>query len=170
MAFNKIENTANPEAAFQKNQVHWLVDDIIMAAKADGVNLTVEQATHWWLTEGKGFREALTQTGNEMLRSVDWEGYASEYPVMPFDEKPRWFIVFIDSDFVRDSQFYNGESFADCIDIHDEEHEENWAEVHGPIMVWHGTANSAEAAIANAMQMYSASKNEFFAMEVFHEE
>ena len=163
---SKAMNTS--DVVFEENQIRWLPDDIIAAAKEDGVDLTVEQAAHWWLTEGRGFREALIGTGNEMLRFVNWKDYAFQNQVVEVGvpSKPRYFMVLIDRDFIRDAQFYNGESFADCIDIYDENHEENWSDINGPIVVWQGKADSAEAAIKMAMQLYSASENEFFAVEI----
>lgn len=165
---NETENSresSSVDAIFDEHQVHWLADDIIEAAKEDGVHLTPEQAANWWQTEGRGFREALTGAGNEMLRFVNWKDYAFEHPASPSDEELRCFMVFVDSDFVRDAQFYNGESFSDDINIHDEAHDGNWDEINGPIMVWQGKAKCAEAAIKKAMCLYSASENEFFAVE-----
>ena len=127
-----------------------------------------EQAAHWWQTEGRGFREALTGAGNEMLRFVNWKDYAAQNQIVEVEatSKPHYFMVFIRSEFVRDAQFYNDESFSDDINIHDEAHDESWTEISGPLMVWHGQADCAEAAIKQAMCLYSASENEFFAVEV----
>lgn len=160
--------SSDVDMVFDEHQVRWLPDDIIEAAKEDGVYLTPEQAAHWWQTEGRGFRETLTGTGNEILRFVNWKDYASQNQVVEVEEtfKLPYFMVFIRSEFVRDAQFYNGESFSDDINIHDEAHDESWTEISGPIMVWHGQADCAETAIKQAMCLYSASENEFFAVEV----
>ena len=58
--------------------VRWMVDDVISAAKEDGVTLTKQQAVIWWKENEKTFAEALTQTGNEMLVDVDWASVAAK--------------------------------------------------------------------------------------------
>ena len=170
-ALNSTEGScesSDVDMVFDEHQVRWLPDDIIEAAKEDGVYLTPEQAAYWWQTEGRGFREALTGAGNEMLRFVNWKDYAAQNQIVEVEatSKPHYFMVFIRSEFVRDAQFYNDESFSDDINIHDETHDESWTEISGPLMVWHGQADCAEAAIKQAMCLYSASENEFFAVEV----
>lgn len=59
-------------------KVEWSIDDAIDAAEEQGVTLTREQATAWWIENQKWFAEQLTQTGNEMLSNVDWAEEAGE--------------------------------------------------------------------------------------------
>lgn len=58
--------------------VVWMLDDIINAAASDGVALSPAQAALWWKENERGFKEAITQTGNEMLSCVDWETFLRE--------------------------------------------------------------------------------------------
>lgn len=53
-------------------KVEWSIDDAIAAAEEQGVTLTHEQATAWWIENQKRFAEQITQTGNKILSNVDW--------------------------------------------------------------------------------------------------
>lgn len=59
-------------------KVEWSIDDAVAAAEEQGVTLTREQATAWWIANQKWFAEQLTQTGNDMLSNVDWAEVAGE--------------------------------------------------------------------------------------------
>lgn len=55
--------------------VEWSIEDIIDAAKAQGVKLNEEQAKWWWRINEKGFRDVLIESGNEILANINFEGY-----------------------------------------------------------------------------------------------
>ncbi len=55
----------------------WNIEDVIAAAEQQGVTLTEEQAAKWWQEHEEDFAERLTQEGNEMLTSEDFEEVAS---------------------------------------------------------------------------------------------
>lgn len=59
-------------------KVEWSIDDAIAAADEQGVTLSREQATAWWIENQKWFAEALTQNGNDMLANVDWAEVVDE--------------------------------------------------------------------------------------------
>ena len=50
----------------------WCADDVIEAAKENGIKMTVAQAEHWWKENENGFHEALAQAGNELLADMDF--------------------------------------------------------------------------------------------------
>ena len=56
-------------------EIRWTIDDITAAAAEDGVILSPEQAAAWWEENERFFRESLTQQGNEVLSSVNWEKF-----------------------------------------------------------------------------------------------
>ena len=76
------------------------------------------------------------------------------------------YLGFIRAEFVRDAQFYNGESFSDDIDMYDEEHEDNWTDINGPVMVFDAKASSEEEVIERLKSLYSCSENEFLVIKV----
>lgn len=80
-------------------------------------------------------------------------------------EKSRY-LAFIRSEFVRDAQFYNGESLSDDIDIHDEEHEDNWSDINGSVLIFDGKAKSEKEVIGLLKLLYSCSENEFLVIKV----
>lgn len=51
----------------------WHVEDVIVAAKQQGVTLTEEQAARWWEKHEESFAEMLTQAENEMLAFENFE-------------------------------------------------------------------------------------------------
>lgn len=76
------------------------------------------------------------------------------------------YLAFIRAEFVRDAQFYNGESLSDDIDIHDEEHEDNWSDINGSVLIFDGKAKSEKEVIGLLKLLYSCSENEFLVIKV----
>lgn len=56
-------------------QTNWSAEDVLLAAKEQGVELTMVQAETWWAQNEGWFRDALTSYGNEMLTSVSKESW-----------------------------------------------------------------------------------------------
>jgi hypothetical protein len=50
----------------------WTVDDVIDAAKENGIELTPKQAEEWWKKNEKSFHESLIAFGNQMLADADF--------------------------------------------------------------------------------------------------
>lgn len=53
-------------------EICWCIDDVIEAAKVNGIEMTPQQAERWWKKNEKGFHEALVQAGNELLADMDF--------------------------------------------------------------------------------------------------
>lgn len=85
------------------------------------------------------------------------------------------YLGFIRAEYIRDAQFFNGESYfdnngiyscSDDIDIYDEEHEDRWSDINGPVLVFDDKAESEESVIERLKSLYSCSKNEFMVIKV----
>lgn len=76
------------------------------------------------------------------------------------------YIGLIRSEFVRDAQFFCGESFSDGIDIFFDEDEECWTDVQGSILVFDGPAASEAEVLSRLANMYSCSENQFLVLRV----
>ena len=76
------------------------------------------------------------------------------------------YIGLIRGEFVRDAQFFNGESFSDSIDIFDEEHEACWTDVQGSILVFDGPAASEAEVLSRLASLYSCSENQLLVLRV----
>lgn len=50
----------------------WCTDDVIDAAKRNGIVLTSQQAEQWWQKNEKWFKDTLTEYGNEILFNADF--------------------------------------------------------------------------------------------------
>lgn len=61
------------------------------------------------------------------------------------------YLVFIKADYVRDAQAYLGELSED---IFDDEHEENWRDINGPVLVLDGNFDSTIKMFDTIMKMY----------------
>lgn len=54
-------------------KICWRADDAIGAAAEHGIVLTKDQAVQWWTANQTWFKDRLTEAGNEMLSSVEWD-------------------------------------------------------------------------------------------------
>lgn len=50
----------------------WCTDDVIEAAKRNGIVLTPQQAEQWWQKNEKWFKDTLTEYGNEILFNANF--------------------------------------------------------------------------------------------------
>ncbi len=50
----------------------WCSDDVIEAAKANGIEMTPQQAEQWWQKNEKWFKDTLTEYGNEILFNANF--------------------------------------------------------------------------------------------------
>lgn len=50
----------------------WCTDDVIDAAKRNGIVLTPQQAEQWWQKNEKWFKDTLTEYGNEILFNANF--------------------------------------------------------------------------------------------------
>lgn len=50
--------------------------------------------------------------------------------------------------------------------MYDEEHEDNWTDINGPVMVFDAKASSEEEVIERLKSLYSCSENEFLVIKV----
>lgn len=98
--------------------------------------------------------------GDELKKKKNKLGKAASLPTL------TRYLGFIRTQFIRDAQFYNGESFSDDIDMYDEEHEDNWTDINGPVMVFDAKASSEEEVIERLKSLYSCSENEFLVIKV----
>lgn len=90
-----------------------------------------------------------------------------EDPKLKPVEECRRYLVFIDSDYVRDAQAYLGESLSDDIDLYDEEHEDCWRAISGDMLILDRYAGSPQEVIGQVQEMYpDASSNIFTAIEI----
>lgn len=52
--------------------VRWHPDDVIEAAKNNGVEMTFEQAVAWWERNEEDFKARMTEMGNEVLSYMEY--------------------------------------------------------------------------------------------------
>lgn len=50
--------------------VRWATEDVIAAAKANGVTMTEEQAIEWWGKNEDRFVDIMKERGNELLLDI----------------------------------------------------------------------------------------------------
>ena len=50
----------------------WYTDDVIDAAKRNGIVLTPQQAEQWWKKNENRFKDTLTEYGNEILFNANF--------------------------------------------------------------------------------------------------
>ncbi len=57
----------------------WQPEDVVVVAKDNNINITLEQAERWLKINEKGLRDIFTQYGNEVLSDaiygVDWSQF-----------------------------------------------------------------------------------------------
>ena len=74
---NVEDEDDEPDTSDMVNQYYfaesrWTVDDVIDAAKENGIELTPKRAEEWWKKNEKSFRESLVAFGNQMLADADF--------------------------------------------------------------------------------------------------
>lgn len=53
-------------------ETRWCADDVIEAAKANGIEMTPQQAELWWKKNENWFKNALFEYGNEVLADANF--------------------------------------------------------------------------------------------------
>lgn len=73
---DEMERENQEENEFPEQPWHaitrWCADDVIEAAKANGIEMTPQQAELWWKKNENWFKNALVEYGNEVLADANF--------------------------------------------------------------------------------------------------
>ena len=81
--------------------------------------------------------------------------------------KKKYYQVFIKRDYVRDTQVFGGDCLSDDIDIYDEEHERNWHDAEGDLLILERYACDVQEIVSQIRQLYPDASHNIFRIQMF---